>query len=383
MTTGQGSPYSDFFFDKQKSGSLSSARIILGELFTLLGEMPRQVVDVGCGVGTWLRAAQELGSTTVRGFDGPWVTEEQLEIPREYFHACDLVEAATAGTLPGTDGLATYDLVLSLEVAEHLPTAVAKDFVALISKLGERILFSAAIPYQGGVNHLNEDWPGSWNALFCEQGFECFDPIRARVWDNAAVEWWYAQNVLLFAKGAAADGLRRQIAPVAVPAALVHPRKYLLQIVLEEELRAALVAATAAPFPALTPFTAELGHLERKVAGLRARLDGHDPATYSGAAADILELTSLYDRVRHQSELLANEVKRLEGQLLAVRTEYGREVAAYGREVAALKASLAKKTCELGSAQRYTESLLASKSWRVTSPLRFISRIGRRILGRV
>jgi hypothetical protein len=115
--------------------------------------------------------------------------------------------------------------VLSLEVAEHLPATSGPSFVATLCGLGDVVLFSAAIPHQGGTNHINETWPGYWNALFREQGFECFDVVRSVLWMRPEVEWWYAQNALIFAKRP--SWLRERLEPVVEPMPCVHPRLYL------------------------------------------------------------------------------------------------------------------------------------------------------------
>lgn len=49
-----------------------------------------------------------------------------------------------------------FDLVLCLEVAEHLPASAADTLVRSLTGLGNVIAFSAAIPFQGGANHVNE-----------------------------------------------------------------------------------------------------------------------------------------------------------------------------------------------------------------------------------
>ncbi|MBA3441204.1 MAG: hypothetical protein H0T92_15175 [Pyrinomonadaceae bacterium] len=93
-----------------------------------------------------------------------------------------------------------FDLVVSLEVAEHLPSQCAETFTDSLVSLGEIVLFSAAIPFQGGTHHVNEQWPDYWVKIFQERGYVAIDCIRKRVWQNPNVEWWYAQNILLFVK---------------------------------------------------------------------------------------------------------------------------------------------------------------------------------------
>ena len=114
-----------------------------------------------------------------------------LEIPTDRFLALNLSQP-----LPIKQ---QFDLVVSLEVAEHLPCECAKVFVESLVKLGPVILFSAAVPFQGGTNHVNEQWPEYWAKLFQEQGYVAIDCIRNKIWQNDRVKWYYAQNILVFA----------------------------------------------------------------------------------------------------------------------------------------------------------------------------------------
>jgi SAM-dependent methyltransferase len=151
---------------------------------------PGSVVDVGCGVGTWLEAFREAGVTDVLGIDGDYVEREILQIPVDCFRAQDLSRPF--------DAERKFDLAMSLEVGEHLPSDSAEDFVESLTKLSSRVLFSAAIPYQEGANHINEQWPRYWAALFRRHGYMALDCLRDRFWNNADVAWWYSQNVLLY-----------------------------------------------------------------------------------------------------------------------------------------------------------------------------------------
>lgn len=153
---------------------------------------PRSIVDVGCGTGTWLKVWSDFGVGDILGIDGDWIRPNHLVIPLDRFRSMDL-SAPTAL-------VREYDLVQSLEVAEHLPKAAAEAFVSFLCSLGPVVLFSAAIPYQGGRGHINEQWPEYWAELFMRKGYVAIDTIRNRVWDNPNVEWWYSQNILIFAQ---------------------------------------------------------------------------------------------------------------------------------------------------------------------------------------
>jgi hypothetical protein len=126
------------------------------------------------------------------GVDGDWVRQDMLKVRPNYFTAVDLCRPF--------DLKRRFDLVMSLEVAEHLPESAAIDFVQSLSRHGDIILFSAAIPGQGGRNHLNEQWPPYWIDLFANLGYAKFDFIRGRIWDEPLVSPWYLQNILLFAR---------------------------------------------------------------------------------------------------------------------------------------------------------------------------------------
>jgi hypothetical protein len=97
--------------------------------------------------------------------------------------------------------------------------------VDCLTRLGQVVLFSAAIPHQGGTHHVNEQWPDYWAALFERHAYTVVDAIRPRIWNDPDVEWWYAQNTLLFVHR---DSRARVSAPAgAGPLAIVHPRSYL------------------------------------------------------------------------------------------------------------------------------------------------------------
>jgi SAM-dependent methyltransferase len=147
-------------------------------------------VDVGCGVGTWLAEFRRRAVEDVLGVDGAYVERSMLEIPAERFVAGNLDESLALGR--------RFDLALSLEVAEHLPPASADAFVASLTSLGPIVVFSAAIPGQGGNGHVNEAWPESWARRFAARGYRWADPLRTLFWNDPRVEPWYAQNLLVF-----------------------------------------------------------------------------------------------------------------------------------------------------------------------------------------
>jgi SAM-dependent methyltransferase len=182
-------PYSESFFSAQASGSRRSAEAVVPLILELVDV--GSVVDVGCGVGTWLSVFRTHGVEDAMGIDGDHVPRERLEIPAEQFHAADLTQPPRIGR--------RFDLAISLEVAEHLPPSTSEQFVASLVGLADLVLFSAAIPRQHGSGHVNERWQSWWADRFAEHAFVPVDCVRRRIWSNSSVEWWYAQNVILYA----------------------------------------------------------------------------------------------------------------------------------------------------------------------------------------
>ena len=186
----QRSDYTEEFYSTQCDGSRSSARKILPLVLQLVHAS--SIVDVGCGVGTWLGGATECGVEDVLGVDGDYVKRDLLEIPQDRFVARDLLQPLRLDR--------QFELVMSLEVAEHLPPEQAAAFVESLTRLGPVVLFSAAIPHQNGTFHLNEQFQDYWADLFRDRGYVAIDCIRRHVWADRDVEPWYAQNALLFVK---------------------------------------------------------------------------------------------------------------------------------------------------------------------------------------
>jgi SAM-dependent methyltransferase len=198
---------------------LEATRHSAGEILPIVIELlkPSSMVDFGCGAGQWLAAALELGIADILGIEGEWISAADLAIPREKLLIHDLTSPLDLGR--------RFDLALSLEVAEHLPPSQARIFVKGLTDAADRVLFSAAIPFQGGRNHQNEQWPQYWAGLFSDFGYGCYDVIRPRVWENTRIVWYYAQNCLLFARPDSVGGLGSSTLPLA----LVHPAAWRTQ----------------------------------------------------------------------------------------------------------------------------------------------------------
>ena len=214
--------YTDEFYDARVD-SLHSARVIVPLVLKYI--KPKSVIDVGCGTGEFLSVFKKHGIKKILGVDGKWVNKKKLRIPEEFFHVADLEKPLKINH--------KFDLVVSVEVAEHLPEKYAKTYVDSLTNLGSVILFSAAIPFQHGPHHVNKQWPEYWVQLFNKKGYVPVDCIRKKIWDNDDVAFWYTQNILFFVKKdylKQNKKLREEFKQTEGKfLALVHPKMYLIK----------------------------------------------------------------------------------------------------------------------------------------------------------
>jgi cyclopropane fatty-acyl-phospholipid synthase-like methyltransferase len=214
--------YSQEFYVNRYEKTIHSANTILS---IVLEHIPavHSAVDIGCGVGTWLSVLQKKGVKDIQGLDGSWVDQDLLAIPRDCFKQIDLSKSVIK--LPQR-----YDLAISLEVAEHLPSDRAKEFVSSLTALSDYVLFSAAIPFQGGINHVNEQWQHYWVELFDVMDYVVHDFIRPKIWNDNQIPYWYRQNILLFSKQKKSKDSPHDSVGFdtwSMPLDLVHPDLYL------------------------------------------------------------------------------------------------------------------------------------------------------------
>ena len=196
--------------------SAASARAVLPIVFAL--RRPASVIDVGCLFGAWAAVCRELGVDDVVALDGHYVDRGRLLVPERCFRPGDLREPLALER--------TFDLAICLEVAHYLPERRAGGLVAELCALAPVVLFSSAIPHQGGHHHVNEQWPEYWAKRFADHRYAPVDCVRDAVWEHPEVASWYAQNTLLFVS----QGLRAAYADqpgYGRCLARVHPSGYM------------------------------------------------------------------------------------------------------------------------------------------------------------
>jgi SAM-dependent methyltransferase len=158
-----------------------------------------RIVDVGCGTGALLEALRDRGCE-VFGL-------EYAEAALKYCRARRLNVAKFDLETDTFDDTRTFDIAISMEVAEHLPRTAADRYVDLLTGLSPVIVFTAAPPGQGGTNHVNEQPSSYWLDKFRQRGFEYAEELTQRwrgAWEAAGdVESWYHQNLMILRRAAA------------------------------------------------------------------------------------------------------------------------------------------------------------------------------------
>ena len=180
--------YGRRFYRQMEDESFEGYLALVRPLLELVAA--NSAVDFGCGTGGWLAALAANGVVDVLGVDGPWVPQDMLKIPSSQFRCHDLTKPLTLER--------RFDLAMSLEVAEHLPASSADAFVALVASAAPAVLFSAAIPGQGGVDHINEQWPSYWAEKFKLHGYLPIDTLRSAIWNETRIASCVRQNVILY-----------------------------------------------------------------------------------------------------------------------------------------------------------------------------------------
>ncbi|WP_304020343.1 class I SAM-dependent methyltransferase [Desulfovibrio piger] len=216
--------YGNNFYKNIHNSTIYSAQKILSIIFEKFPEI-RSAADFGCGVGTWLSVLKEK-CIEVHGFDGSWVPLNYLQIPDECFTTIDL-NKDLMNKNSKLWSLPRYDLVISLEVAEHLPSSSADEFIRFLTSHSNFVLFSAAIPGQGGTGHINEQYPSYWCNLFAKYGFISIDNIRDKIWEDEKIPFWYRQNCFFSLRKDLISNLSQQ--EYYYPLDRVHPQQFILE----------------------------------------------------------------------------------------------------------------------------------------------------------
>jgi 2-polyprenyl-3-methyl-5-hydroxy-6-metoxy-1,4-benzoquinol methylase len=171
----------------------------------LLRHLPaRSVLDVGCGDGKLLAAVARVApGTRALGIDSSPAALRAARARGVDALGIDLVSTRRGAVDEIAAGLDPFELAVSLETVEHIPSWHAAKLLRLVT-VAPIVVFSAARPGQGGTLHVNERPAEYWVARFRRLGYR-LHPANEEFRREAAeleLDPWYAANVNVFARQA-------------------------------------------------------------------------------------------------------------------------------------------------------------------------------------
>jgi SAM-dependent methyltransferase len=154
---------------------------------------PKSIIEIGCGNGdlSKLLSREGIAVTAIDGYSAPNFSKDNLIT----FYKVDLNEAfAVKAFFTSLDR--KFDVAICMEVAEHLKPEVSEQLIESLTSVSDVIIFSAAVPEQGGDGHINCRNRLFWHNLFEQNKFFLRDTIRSKIRQNPRVGRWYALNTL-------------------------------------------------------------------------------------------------------------------------------------------------------------------------------------------
>ena len=151
---------------------------------------PAVVADVGCNSGLYLEGFRDAGCQ-VMGFD---CDDEALALAAVPVTKIDIT------SFKPIDFRA--DMALCLEVLEHIPAEKEDAALLNLCTVSDTIIFSAAVPGQGGDGHINCQPKQHWIDKFEELGFRAAEAeaeyILAQLNGYPGIMGWLRNNLIVF-----------------------------------------------------------------------------------------------------------------------------------------------------------------------------------------
>lgn len=185
--------YDEAYYDRDVEGPAAQAAPHIARSI-IARFSPKSLIDVGCGTGVMLAAFRDHG-VDVSGLEYSAAGLRRCNERGLNVQKFDLERDVSSATTK------TYDVALTLEVAEHLPEYVADRFVGLLCAFSSTVVFSAARPGQGGVDHVNLQPQSYWIEKFAQRGHFHDRPSTqwlAAEWHAEHVAGYYHENLMVF-----------------------------------------------------------------------------------------------------------------------------------------------------------------------------------------
>ena len=186
------SGYSTDFYQSVTSRAVIASEVALGTI--LKNFVAQSVIDIGAGDGVWTSTALSIGNPT---------RLTVVDLPGSTFKLLQKVDKSIKKiTLNFENDMLKngepYDLGICVEVIEHISTGRALLLLDWISVNCCTVMFSGAIPGQGGTHHINEQNQSYWLNVMMARGFIPIDNIRPQLYRNGKIPQYYRNNIFFF-----------------------------------------------------------------------------------------------------------------------------------------------------------------------------------------
>lgn len=152
----------------------------------------RDIADFGCGPGWYTWFLRRCGYD-VNGYDGnPNVETMSAKMFNDGFYCqqADLTEELETDT--------PFDMVLCLEVGEHIPAEYEDTLIGnIVRNAGRYVLLSWAVPSQKGDGHVNSHTNKYVIEKMRAHGFTFNSIVSSYLRANASL-WWFRETLMFF-----------------------------------------------------------------------------------------------------------------------------------------------------------------------------------------
>jgi hypothetical protein len=149
---------------------------------------PKQFADLGCGNGRYCATFKAFGWPVVHGYEGTQgITSLGVY---DDIMTMDLTKKRWVGI--------EYDLVMCLEVGEHIPKEHEQTFIDNVCEFAAKdIILSWAVPGQGGKDHVNERPNDYVVNQFWDRKFH-YDRAKSRDLRKSSSLKWFNNTIMVF-----------------------------------------------------------------------------------------------------------------------------------------------------------------------------------------
>lgn len=189
--------YKDNFF-KGRHRYIWRAKFICAALIGIYN--PKMVIDAGCAIGTYIDELLNRGINAY-GIEGSIKAIPYLVAPKNRIIFADLRVPVTEEM---KEQITKFDLLISLEVAEHIEPEYADVFLDNLTIHSDHILMTAALPGVAGKHHINCQLPEYWVAKMAQRGYKRMPEYEKRFkeflepWKRRTAVKHYYNHVLCF-----------------------------------------------------------------------------------------------------------------------------------------------------------------------------------------